>query len=65
MMRRSAVRGEVEVGGEQGEGNFHEWRKRGASMAMAWRGGNGKAAGSGGLDRGLRGSEAAGWVEMK
>jgi hypothetical protein len=34
-------------------------------MAMAWRGGNGKAAGSGGLDRGRRGSEAAGWVEMK
>jgi hypothetical protein len=35
------------------------------AAAMAWRGGNGKAGGSGGLDRGGRGSEAAGWVEMK
>jgi hypothetical protein len=58
------VAGEVEVGREPGERNFHESKKRGASMAMAWRGGNGKAGGSGGLDRGRRGSEAAGWVEM-
>ena len=58
------VAGEVEMGREPGERNFHESKKRGASMAMAWRGGNGKAVGSGGLDRGRRGSEAAGWVEM-